>query len=62
MDMLTAPGCALVTPCDACDRTGRDGAKRACSDCRRQHGLRTVASVPALCFPGLGLSSTVAQK
>ena len=33
MTVLTAPGLAILTPCEACERTGRQG-KRACSTCR----------------------------
>lgn len=29
---LTAPGRGIVRPCEACDRTGRDGG-RACRSC-----------------------------
>lgn len=32
MATLTAPGNALVKPCDACDHTGRDGLGK-CFDC-----------------------------
>ena len=33
MAVLSEPGLAIMTPCDPCERTGRQG-KRACSTCR----------------------------